>query len=653
MIVMFLFYSDEAAIAGMSREDRNGLVERHVHYNHEVLEKRATVLATRGLDPTHEAYTVRPKDGRMTVTPGPFARTAEALAGFYLVECEDLAEAVELAKAYPMPEGLGCIEIRPVMRSWDYAPSVDTAASPAEVWQRYVDVGTWPEWKFGVDSVRLDGPFAAGTTGELTPAGRPAMPFRLTKVEPERGYTSETEVVPGGVLRMEHALEELPGGGTRITHRATVPRAALDAFGLDFSPKLYAGIKRTLDALSAAARRVPAEVRDYPFARPALFQLPTEFAWLRRHQPVTRARVATGDEVWLVTRYDDVRTVLADRRLSRNIFRPDAARLIPGVPTRQVSSPFVDPPAHTRWRRLVSRAFTPRHVAGMRERVQEITDRLLDQAAAGPRPVDLVPALAYPLSISVICELFGIAEADHEPFRKLADTGLTITGATEAEKGEAFAAMAAFARDLIAAKRDQPGTDLLSGLVAVHDEDDGRLSEEELVATILAMLVGGYESTTNQIGKALLVLFANPDQLARLRAEPELLDTALDEILRYASMDSGFGSPRYATEDVPVGGVVIPKGSTVLVIRQSADRDEDRFPDPDRFDITREGTQHTAFGHGPHRCLGAALARLELEVAIATVLRRFPGIRLTMPAEKIEWDYRITAAGPAALPVEW
>lgn len=394
-------------------------------------------------------------------------------------------------------------------------------------------------------------------------------------------------------------------------------------------------------------------IRDYPFNRPGPFDLPAEFAWLRRHEPVTKVRVATGDEVWLVTRYEDARTVLGDRRFSRNIFRPDAARLIPGVPTRQVSSPFVEPPAHTRWRRLVSRAFTPRHVESMRPRVQEITDRLLGEVAAAAPPVDLVSALAYPLSISVICELFGIATEDHEPFRKLADTGLTITGATEAEKGAAFGAMAVFARDLIAAKRERSGDDLLSSLVAVHDEDDGRLSEDELVATILAMLVGGYESTTNQIGKALLVLFAHPEQLARLRGEPGLLRTALDEILRYASLDSGFGSPRYATADVPVGEVVIPQGATVLVIRQSADRDEASFAEPERFDITREGVQHTAFGHGPHRCLGAALARLELEIAVASVLRRFPGLRLTVPAAEIEWDYRITAAGPATLPVVW
>lgn len=394
-------------------------------------------------------------------------------------------------------------------------------------------------------------------------------------------------------------------------------------------------------------------IRDYPFRVEDPFQLPAEFAWLRAHDPVTRVRVGTGDEVWLVTRYDDVRAVLGDRRFSRNIFRPDAARLIPGVPTRQVSSPFVEPPAHTRWRRLVSRAFTPRHVESLRPRIQKIVDELLDSVKLAGPPADFVPRFAYPLPIAVICELFGIGAADHEPFRELADTGLTISDVGPERKAAAFTAMAEFSDALITKKRERPGDDLLSQLVAVRDEEDGRLSQQELVATILAMLIGGYESTVNQIGKALLVLMRHPDQLAALRDDPALLPGAVEEILRYAALDSGFGSPRYTTEDVPVGGVVIPKGATVLVIRQSADRDESRFPEPDRFDIRRDAAQHTAFGHGPHRCLGAALARMELECGIGTTLRRFPKLRLTVPAEEVPWDFRITAAGPAALPMEW
>ena len=260
MIFLFLFYSDERAIATMPREERNALVDRHVTYNHQVLERHAKVLATRGLEPTHEAVTVRPRDGVPTVRPGPFANTSEALAGFYLVECSDLAAAVELAKMYPMPDRLGCIEIRPVMRAWDYAPSVDTTAPPEVVWRRYADVATWPQWKTGVAAVALDRPFGAGASGWLTPTDRAAVPFRIVTAAENVSYVSETDVVPGATLRLEHTLEPLPDGGTRITHRATVPRAALDAFGLEFGPALYAGMHETLKALAAVAEKegVPA-----------------------------------------------------------------------------------------------------------------------------------------------------------------------------------------------------------------------------------------------------------------------------------------------------------------------------------------------------------------------------------------------------------
>lgn len=391
----------------------------------------------------------------------------------------------------------------------------------------------------------------------------------------------------------------------------------------------------------------------YPFNVVDPFVLPVEFDTLRADDPVPLVRVATGDEVWLVTTYDDVRAVLNDRRFSRNVFRPDAARLIPGVPVGQLSTPFVDPPAHTRWRKLMARAFTPRYVEGLRANVQTIVDRLVDDIAAQAVPVDLVRAFAYPLPIATICELFGIKVEEHEPFASLADRALTVGHATMDERVAAFDDMARFAADLVATKRARPGDDLLSRLIAVHDEDEGRLTEKELAATILTLLIGGYESTVNQIGKAMLALFRHPEQLTALRAEPSLIGTAVEETLRYAALDSGYGSPRYATEDVPVGDVVIPRGSTVLVIRASANRDGTVFPDPDRFDITREPNPHVAFGAGPHVCLGAALARLELELGISTLVRRFPELRLVTPVDEVAWDYRITVAGPVALPVTW
>lgn len=395
------------------------------------------------------------------------------------------------------------------------------------------------------------------------------------------------------------------------------------------------------------------EIRSYPFQVTDPFMLPKEFSALRADEPVTRVRVASGDEVWLVTRYEDVRAVMCDQRFSRNLDRPDAARVIPGV--RQPSSPFADAPAHTRWRRLMAKAFTPRHVEERRESIQRSVDDLLDAMAEQPQPVDLMESFAFPLPIAVVCVLLGVPVEAHGRFRDGARAALSTGDELTAEqRTTAFLGMLDGTRELIADKRQRPADDLLSRLIAVHDQQDGRLTEEELVATTVTLLIGGYENTAHHLGKALHLLFSYPDQLAMLRAEPSMITSAVEETLRYAaSIDSGFGLPRYATEDIQVGETTIPKGATVLLIRQSANRDESVFDDPDRFDITREPTQHFSFGVGPHYCLGASLARLELEVGLGSLLRRFPKLTLTVPAADVAWHYRVTTAGPASLPVTW
>ncbi|HEX6077296.1 MAG TPA: YciI family protein [Micromonosporaceae bacterium] len=256
MIFMFLFYSDERVLAAMSREERNGLVERHTAYNHEVLEKRVTVLATRGLQPTHTAYTVRPRNGQTTVRPGPFASTSESLAGFYLVDCRDLDEALELARTYPMPEGAGCIEVRPVMTEWDYGPTAVTTASPELVWRVYADLAGWPSWQAGVTGVTLDGPLKGGASGRIKLADQSEpVPFRIVSATENQGFVSEIEFTPGVMMRTEHLLESPRDGGTRVVHRANVPRAVLDAFGLEYGPLLYSRMRESVKALTAVAER--------------------------------------------------------------------------------------------------------------------------------------------------------------------------------------------------------------------------------------------------------------------------------------------------------------------------------------------------------------------------------------------------------------
>jgi cytochrome P450 len=217
-----------------------------------------------------------------------------------------------------------------------------------------------------------------------------------------------------------------------------------------------------------------------------------------------------------------------------------------------------------------------------------------------------------------------------------------------------IAAMADYARKLIDVRRRQLGDDLLSRLLIVSGEEEGQLTEDEVVVTMMTLILGGYESTATTIGTALLALFRRPDQLAVLRADPGKLVPAVEELLRYALLDNGFGSPRITTADITIGDVRVPAGSTLLIVRRSANRDETRFPDPDDLNLARDGAHHhLTFGAGTHFCLGAPLARLELQVALATVLARLPNIRLAVAVEELEWQVRFAASGPKTLPVTW
>lgn len=260
MIVMFLAYHDEQAMAALPREALNALVEQHIWYHQEYLASRTEVLATRWFEPTTSAVTIRPCGGGgrgaggVDVTDGPFATAAEAFAAFYLLDCRDMEEAIELAKVYPMPEGVGCIEVRPVVQTWDYAPSLDIPVPPERIWRWYADLASWPHWKAGVAAVELDGPLRTGATGLLTPPDQSPMPFRIVSATANEGYLSETEIAQDVVLRLEHTLTPLPGGATRVVHRATIPRGALDVFGFNFSPDFNAGIRATLTSLAAVSR---------------------------------------------------------------------------------------------------------------------------------------------------------------------------------------------------------------------------------------------------------------------------------------------------------------------------------------------------------------------------------------------------------------
>ncbi|MFG2296180.1 cytochrome P450 [Streptomyces sp. NPDC048603] len=392
-----------------------------------------------------------------------------------------------------------------------------------------------------------------------------------------------------------------------------------------------------------------------PYADPAFVADPFPlYRRLREDGPVRRAVIAGGLEAWLVTRYEDALAALSDTRLSSDVRDASDTRLLQQLPETERESILSnmlrsDPPDHTRLRRLVSKAFTARRVAGMRPRIQAVTDRLLDEAAPAGR-ADLVADFALPLPVTVISELLGVPLDDRLDFQRWTDR-MVMRGEEPPDPAvvnEAWQHMRAYITGLIRDKRADPRDDLLSALITARDEEQ-QLTEDELIAMVFLLLAAGYITTVNLIGGGIATLLAHPAELARLRDDPELLPGAIEEFLRYDGPVSP-GIARFAREDVEIAGVTVPRGATVLIASAIADRDPDRFPDPDRLDLTRQDNAHLAFGHGIHYCLGAPLARLEGQIAIGTVLRRLPGLALAVPPEEIRWRPG-GLRGPLSLPV--
>src|SRR6266851_704676 len=339
----------------------------------------------------------------------------------------------------------------------------------------------------------------------------------------------------------------------------------------------------------------------------------------------------------LVARYDDAVAVLRDpeRFSSRPLGLPGVERpaVFEGVSTLL----FSDPPVHTRLRRLVSRSFSARRIAGLEGRIREITSSLLDSAPQGS--FDLMESLAAPLPVMAIAELLGVRSSDYRIFKTLADDLMNFTSlgplglAAEQARNAASRLSNHFAL-AIEERRAMPGDDLISSLIAAHEEHDA-LSEKEMLAFLVLLLVAGSETTTNLIGSGVLALLRNPDQLHRLRRQPELIQSAVEEMLRYDG--PGPGTTRFCTVDTVVGRTAIQKGTFVMVLTAAANRDPAYFSEPDKFDITREPNEHLAFSEGIHFCLGAPLARLEGSIAIREVLMRFANLRLANPQEAVEY----------------
>ncbi|MGY1691775.1 cytochrome P450 family protein [Geodermatophilus sp. SYSU D01105] len=374
-------------------------------------------------------------------------------------------------------------------------------------------------------------------------------------------------------------------------------------------------------------------------------------AALRESGPVRRVDERLGLPVWVVARYDDVLAALSDPRLSNDPHHATALTELLDGDFLSRSMIGTDPPEHTRLRRLVSKAFTARRVEGLRPRVQQITDALLDRIT--PRgSAELIGAFALPLPITVIGELLGVPEADRERFRGWTDEMLERPFDPNTDMALVTAAreqMYGYLADLVDAKRARPADDLLTDLVQATDEGE-RLDRQELLSMTFLLLIAGYVTTVNLIGNGTLALLRSPDQLDRLRADPALVPQAVEEVLRYDGPVNP-GLTRYTLEDVEIGGVRIPRGEMVLLAVAAADRDPDRFPSPDRFDVDAAGPGHLAFGHGVHYCLGAPLARLEGQIAFTALLERLPDLTLAVPEDELRWSASGVLRGVRALPV--
>jgi cytochrome P450 len=394
------------------------------------------------------------------------------------------------------------------------------------------------------------------------------------------------------------------------------------------------------------------QVREFPFSEPVGLTVDTVFGQLRETEPVSRIRLPFGGEGWLVTRYADVRAVLTDRRFSR------AAAVGEDLPRLTVEPPggsamaILDPPEHTRLRRLVAQAFTARRVAGLRPRVEALTAALLDDLVAAGPPADLVAGFALPLPITVICELLGVPVADRDRFGDRAARLLSSTAYTREEVSAAVDELSDYLCDLIGERRARPADDLVSALVRARDDED-RLSELELVTLCGTLLGAGYENTANTIAGFTFRLLTEPALRHRLRAEPALVPAAVEELLRHSMAGLGVSHPRVATEDLDLGGARIAAGDAVFVSLPAANHDPAAFADPDRLDPDREPAPHLAFGHGIHHCLGAPLARLELTAALTALLARLPGLRLDCAPEEVPWKLGLTVRGPRSLPIAW
>jgi cytochrome P450 len=386
--------------------------------------------------------------------------------------------------------------------------------------------------------------------------------------------------------------------------------------------------------------------------QPSIDQSAPMFHQYLQDRPVVQAELPDGSLVWLVAGFDEARQVLIDQRFSR------ALAVAPGRPLQGLELSAagtivgLDPPEHTRLRKLVASAFTARRVEAHRPRVVSIVNELIDGLLERPEPADLVTAFSLPLPVQVICELLGVPTQDLSKFHAWSDT---ILGDWQRDSDQIMSALLElynYFTGLIELKRAEPADDLMTALIDARDSQD-RLSEEELTTMGCTLLIGGHETTANQINLSLVALLAHPDELAKLRSDPDLIPGAVEELTRYVSIGDGRMPARVTTEDVTLGDVTIPAGDVVVPLSATANRDPRAFRDPNTLDVGRPPANHLGFGAGIHHCLGAQLARLELQEALRGLIGRMPGLRLAVRADQLRFKPGMAIYSLAELPVRW
>ncbi|MFG1943960.1 cytochrome P450 [Nonomuraea sp. NPDC048826] len=396
---------------------------------------------------------------------------------------------------------------------------------------------------------------------------------------------------------------------------------------------------------------------SYPIPSDAPLDPPKEWAELRAECPVAHVRLPSGDQATLLTRYEDVKQVLADPRFTRLLNAPDAARLSAtddgGLFNSEMAQIIPDGgDEHQHWRRLVGRWFTAKRMAALRPAMTEIAEQLVDAMVKHGAPGDLRADLSFPLPVYVICDMLGVPAEDRERFAYWSDTLLNLTRYEKAEIDAAQQDFFAYMSAHVAAKRAEPGDDLLSELIAAGGPEEGGLSELQVLVTGMALLVAGHETTANMIGKMVAMLLADRTRWERLLEDPSLIRTAVEETLRMDA-NSGFGLPRYLREETEVSGVRLPRGTTVVCSMAAANRDESAFDAAGELDLARRPNPHLAFGSGAHSCLGQALARTELQVVLEVLLRKLPSLDLAVPAARLERVEGLAVGGLRTVPVRW